>query len=320
MLQPFKLEPTYRDYVWGGTRLRPGDSLTAGHDVTAEAWVVYEGNTILNGPYAGRTLSEAAGAEGAALLGGKSVAQTGVRFPLLIKLLDCAQWLSLQVHPNDEQAEQLEGQGHFGKTEAWYVVEADEGAKLLSGFRAGVTQNEIQKAVGTKAILDLVEHRDVKPGDTLFMSPGTIHALGPGLLIYEVQQTSDLTYRVYDWDRPMMGRRVLHIDQAIQTLNPDARGEVQPGNLDTRITRRENLLSCDYFSLDLIAGQSGFLAVDNGGKTFSALTVLEGQVVVQGEDWDLVLNKFETCLVPANANRYSIKLSKPVRALLAYVP
>ena len=99
MLQPFKLEPTYRDYVWGGTRLRLGD------DITAEAWVVYEGNTILNGPYTGRPLSEAADEEGADLLGSKSVAQTGTRFPLLIKLLDCAQWLSLQVHPNDEQAE-----------------------------------------------------------------------------------------------------------------------------------------------------------------------------------------------------------------------
>lgn len=314
MLQPFKLAPTYRDYVWGGTRLRPDT------EITAEAWVVYEGNTILNGPYTGRTLSEAAEAEGANLLGSKSVAQTGTRFPLLIKLLDCAQWLSLQVHPNDSQAEQLEGPGHFGKTEAWYVVEAEEGAQLLSGFRTGVTQEDIRKAVGNKTILDLVEHREVQPGDTLFMSPGTIHALGPGLLIYEVQQTSDLTYRVYDWDRPMTGRRVLHIDQAIQTLNPDASGEVQPGNLDTQNTRRENLLSCDYFSLDLIAGQSGFVAVDNRGETFSALTVLEGQVEVQGEDWNLGLNKFETCLVPANASQYSVELSEPVRALLAYVP
>jgi len=314
MLHPFKLEPTYRDYVWGGTRLRPKNK------ITAESWVVYEGNAILNGPYAGRTLSEAAEAEGEALLGSKSVAQTGKRFPLLIKLLDCAQWLSLQVHPNDEQAERLEGPGHFGKTEAWYVVEADEGSQLLSGFRAGIRQNEIQKAVGTKAILDLVEYRDVKSGDTLFMSPGTIHALGPGLLVYEVQQTSDLTYRVYDWDRPMTGSRKLHIDQAIQTMNPDARGCVQPGNLDTKLSRRENLLSCDYFSLDLIAGRSGSITVDNGEESFSALTVLEGCIVVQGDGWDLALGKYETCLVPANTSRYAINLSKPVRALLAYVP
>ena len=222
MLYPFKLNPTYRDYVWGGKRLRPQA------DITAEAWVVYEEDTVAGGPYAGRTLAEVAELEGEALLGSRPVALTGKRFPLLIKLLDCARWLSLQVHPNDEQAERLAGPGFFGKTEAWYVVDAQPGAQLISGFRPGVTRQAIHNAVGKKAILDIVETRNVKAGDTIFIAPGTIHALGAGLLIYEVQQSSDLTYRVYDWDRPVTGTRKLHIEESMVVLDPDAAGNVLP--------------------------------------------------------------------------------------------
>ena len=166
MLYPFKLTPTYRDYVWGGKRLRPQA------DITAEAWVVYEEDQVADGPYAGKTLAEVAEMEGEALLGSQAVALTGKRFPLLIKLLDCARWLSLQVHPNDEQAERLEGPGFFGKTEAWYVVEAEEGAQLISGFRPGVTREDIHNAVGKKAILDLVETEMSRPGIRFSLRPG----------------------------------------------------------------------------------------------------------------------------------------------------
>ena len=117
-----KLTPAYRDYVWGGDRLRPG------HTPTAESWVVWEGDVIESGPLAGKTLGEAAQEYGEALLGEKTISRTGTRFPLLIKLLDCAQWLSLQVHPNDQLAVELEGQGQFGKTEAWHVVAAHPAA------------------------------------------------------------------------------------------------------------------------------------------------------------------------------------------------
>ena len=117
--------------MWGGDRLRPG------HNPTAEAWVIWENDRIETGPLAGKTLGEAAQEFGSALLGQKAVARTGMRFPLLIKLLDCAQWLSLQVHPNDEQALRLEGPGQFGKTEAWHVLEAQAGATLIAGVKPG---------------------------------------------------------------------------------------------------------------------------------------------------------------------------------------
>ena len=313
MLTPFKLTPTYRDYVWGGKRLRPEA------DVTAEAWIVYEEDKVADGPYAGETLAKVVGLEGEAFLGCKAVALTGKRFPLLIKLLDCSKWLSLQVHPNDEQAELLAGPGYFGKTEAWYVVEAEKGAQLISGFHSGVTRKDIQKAVGKKDILDIVENRKVKTGDTIFIAPGTIHALGSGLLIYEVQQSSDLTYRVYDWDRPVTEARKLHIEESIFVLDPGAGGNVLPTDPNPPVSGRKELVSCKYFRLELVTGCFGTVPVDIQGESFSALTVLNDSITIQGEDWSFELATLETLLIPAICGKYWITLAKNARALLSYV-
>jgi len=312
MLYPFKLTPTYRDYVWGGKRLRPEA------DITAEAWVVYEEDKVADGPYAGKTLADVVEREGEALLGSKTVTLTGKRFPLLIKLLDCSQWLSLQVHPNDEQAEQLEGPGYFGKTEAWYVVDAVHGAQLISGFHPGVTRVGIQNAVGKKAILDIVESRNVKAGDAIFIAPGTIHALGPGLLIYEVQQSSDLTYRVYDWDRPESRTRKLHIEESMTVLDPDIGGNILPSDPNPPASGRKELVSCKYFNLELIAGSSGSIPMDIQGESFSALTALNGSITVQAGDWSFELGALETLLIPAICGKYWITFSGKANALLSY--
>jgi mannose-6-phosphate isomerase len=314
MLQPFKLTPTYRDYVWGGKRLRPQA------DITAEAWVVYEDDLVADGPYAGKTFAEAVEQEGVALLGARSAAMTGKRFPLLIKLLDCASWLSLQVHPNNEQAERLAGPGNFGKTEAWHVVDAEEGARLISGFRPGVTRADIQNAVGNKAILDIVESRAVKPGDTFFIAPGTIHALGAGLLIYEVQQNSDLTYRVYDWDRPMTGTRKLHIDESIAVLDPQARGNVLQPDPNLGASGRKKLVSCKYFTLEILSGSAAPIPVDMQGESFSALTALNGSIMVHGGKWYFELGALETLLIPAICGKYQVMVANQASALISYVP
>jgi mannose-6-phosphate isomerase len=298
--------------VWGGKRLRPEA------DVTAEAWIVYEEDKVADGAYAGKTLAEVVEREGEALLGSKAVTLTGKRFPLLIKLLDCTSWLSLQVHPNDEQAERLEGAGYFGKTEAWYVVEAEQGAKLISGFHSGVTKEDIQNAVGKKAILDIVESRNVKAGDTIFIAPGTIHALGAGLLIYEVQQSSDLTYRVYDWDRPVSGTRKLHIEESMAVLDPDAGGNILPTDPNPPVSGRKELVSCKYFNLELIAGRGGSVQVDLQGESFSALTVLNNSTTIHGENWSFEQGALETLLIPAICGKYWITFSGKASALLSY--
>lgn len=308
MIQPFMLEPTYRDYVWGGNRLRPHV------EKTAEAWIVYEGNLAANGAYAGKTLAEIAEKEGESLLGSKVFAQTGARFPLLIKLLDCADWLSLQVHPNDEQAEQLEGTGHFGKTEAWYVVEADEGAQLLGGLTEDVKLVNLKTALQTGKILSLTQCHNVQTGDSIFIPAGMIHALGPGLLIYEVQQTSDITYRVYDWDRPMTAGRKLHIDQAAAVLNPDLKGELLSGPPHD-FEGVKKLVNSSYFGLDLIVGKSGVIDLEAREGSFSAITVLDGQVKIHGNDWSFELKRFETLVIPAIWNMIQLELNGQARAL-----
>ncbi|MDP1780197.1 MAG: hypothetical protein Q8K73_07975 [Anaerolineales bacterium] len=144
---PFPLAPEYRDYVWGGARLRPEIV------PTAEAWIIYAGNRISSGPYAGRVLAELAEDFGTDLLGTRAIAQTGKRFPVLVKILDCAQWLSLQVHPNDEQAVKLEGEGFFGKTEAWYVLESEPNAKLIAGMKSNITAEALAEIFENKKVL-----------------------------------------------------------------------------------------------------------------------------------------------------------------------
>jgi mannose-6-phosphate isomerase len=300
--QPFQLIPEYRDYVWGGSRLRPR---TPGP--TAEAWVIYAQDRIASGPWAGQTLAEAADALREELLGRRAVRQTGGRFPLLIKLLDCAQWLSLQVHPNDEQAARLEGPGFFGKTEAWHVLEADAGAQLIAGLKQGLTPQTLEPVVRSgKTLLDWAQYLDVHAGDTIFMRPGTLHALGPGMLIYEVQQTSDLTYRVYDWDRPQTGRRVLHLDKSLAVIDLASPGRAEPAPA-LPDGGRAVLCESAYFTLELLAAQTRRLALDTGGETFHALTVIDGAAEVVAAGQTLPLARFESVVIPAICGSYELR-------------
>lgn len=296
--QPFKLEPEYREYVWGGKRIRP--------DVgkTAEAWLVFEDNKIIEGPLKGMPLFNAAAQEGKALLGETVVKKTGKRFPLLIKLLDCADWLSLQVHPNNEQAEFWEGPGNFGKTEAWYIVEADNGAQLISGFKPGTTREAIARVVGTNELLDIIDRKNLEPGDAILISPGTIHALGPGSLVYEVQQTSDITYRVYDWNRPMKAGRKLHLEQAADVLNSKVGGDLV--SLETAHPGGDPLIACEFFTLRVITNNNHIVQCDTHSQSFHCLTMVDGEGIIEGKDWQRRLGRFETLLIPASCGRYHI--------------
>lgn len=297
-LPALTLEPQYREYVWGGTHLRPGKK-------TAEAWIIHEGNRILSGPFEGMTLAEAAEVNGAALLGSKSLNRTGNRFPLLIKLLDCADWLSLQVHPNNEQAARLEGAGQFGKTEAWHILHASENAEILCGFRPGVTNEEIYQSVRDGSILSVIQHVPMQTGDTVFIPAGTVHALGPGLLVYEVQQTSDITYRVFDWNRPASAGRKIHIEQSLAVLDPTALGNPLAGRSFSDGTQ-ECLVQCPYFKLDLINLEQKTLPLDTELDYFHILTVVEGALTISGDGWEMRKEKYETILVPASTGKYTL--------------
>ncbi len=309
-IAPLQLVPEYREYVWGGKRLRPGQ-------LTAEAWVVYENDQIASGPFAGRKLAEVAAQHGADLLGARVVKNTGARFPLLIKLLDCAQWLSLQVHPNDEQAARLEGPGVFGKTEAWHVLDAAPEARLIAGVKPDTTAKALAQSIRDGSVLDRVQYLPVQTGDTVFIPPGTLHALGPGLLIYEVQQTSDITYRVFDWNRPQTAGRVLHIDKSLAVADPAS--IVEPKHLSgPGMAGRETLVQCRYFTLERLAGQS-VVELDTRAETFHALTLLEGQAQIEWGDERVKLGRLESAVIPAALGKYRVRPLGPLQALKASV-
>lgn len=311
-MKAFRLVPEYREYVWGGMRLRPGQ-------LTAEAWVVYEGDRIASGPLAGQTLGQAALEQPEAILGSIPMARTGSRFPLLIKLLDCAAWLSVQVHPNDEQAARLAGAGQFGKTEAWHFFQAEPGASVLGGVRPGTSPEMLAAAIRAgRPLLDVLQRIPVAAGDTLFIPAGMIHALGPGLLLYEVQQTSDITYRVYDWDRPASAGRPLHIEQSLAATDPTLAGRVVPLP-QLSDGGRKVVAQCKYFTLELVKVQGQLVRLDPGGKSFHALTVKEGRARVAGRGWADSLGPLETLLVPASAGPYRLEPEESCQLLLAYL-
>ncbi len=300
-LTGLRLTPAYHERVWGGQRLRVADP------PIGEAWIVDEHDQVAEGPLAGRTLGDLATERGAALLGRVPVGRTGTRFPLLIKLLDAADWLSVQVHPNDEEAVRLEGAGQFGKTEAWHIIEAAPDAQLICGLRPGTTCEAFARAMRDGTVSDLSRYLTVAAGDTVFIGAGTVHALGPGLLLYEVQQTSDITYRVFDWNRPQSAGRKLHIAQSEAVADPAIVGEVQPRPADAAAVA--TLVSCPYFTLDRLLGTAGPLDADTEGLSFHALTTIAGNARVAGAGWAYDLGRFETVVVPASCGAYRVTVS-----------
>lgn len=310
--QAFQLEPIYREYIWGGRRLRPAA------ERTAEAWVVYEQDRIVSGPLVNTSLGEAAALEGPDLLGSLPFARTGARFPLLIKLLDCAEWLSLQVHPDDRLAVELEGPGQFGKTEAWHFLEAQPGAQILAGLQPGTAPETLRSAILDGALVEHMQRLDVESGSSIFIPAGMIHALGPGLLVYEVQQTSDWTYRVYDWGRPATPQRPLHLDKSIAAAKPELTGRlVSP--LPPADGSRADLVSCDYFTLEMIQASERAVELEADGTSFHSITVIHGAAALEGEGWRLGLEHFQTALIPACAGRYRVLPQGPFQALRSFI-
>jgi mannose-6-phosphate isomerase len=276
--------------------------------------VVWEGDVIESGPLTGKTLGEAAEQFGQALLGAKNTSPTGTRFPLLIKLLDCAQWLSLQVHPNDTLAVELEGQGQFGKTEAWHILDAEPDATLIAGLKPNTPPEQVAEAIRTGTIIDHVQYVGVEQGDTVFMPAGTLHALGPGLLVYEVQQTSDWTYRVYDWGRPATEKRPLHIEKSIHATQADFAALITPPPAADDGTRHV-LVESNYFILEMLSARSNTIELDTAGESFHAITVIEGKALLKAGDESVELERFQTAVVPAQVGSYQFQPLTDCRAL-----
>jgi mannose-6-phosphate isomerase len=310
------LEPQFRQRVWGGQRLR------AANPPIGEAWVACGSSRIGAGPLAGRTLDELSAEYGPALVGRAVAERFGTHFPLLIKLLDTADWLSAQVHPDDEQATRMVGPGEFGKTEAWYFLATEPNARSLVGVKPGVGAGELAGAIREGRILEVAESVNVAAGEALLIPAGTLHALGPGIFLYEVQQASDTTYRVYDWGRPASEGRKLHIDESIEVALPVgptalAHPKVQ-GDTGTAPA-----IDCKYFSLDVIfvAPEDVPIQGDTLGESFHTLTVIDGAARVSCGGESIELRPYETAFAAGETGAYEIdSVNGPATLLRSAVP
>ena len=292
-----KLKPALKDYLWGGTRLKTEYKMESDLEKVAEAWVLSthkDGpSVVLNGELCGKTLTEAVEIFGADCLGenGKKFSY----FPILIKLIDAKDDLSVQVHPNDEYALKVEGE--YGKTEMWYIVDCEEGAALYYGFKEEISKEEFREKIADNTITDVLNRVPVKKGDVFFIPSGTIHAIGRGILIAEIQQNSNTTYRVCDYGR--LGAdgkpRPLHIDKAVEVTNLTPPPESKDLSAGT-------LAECEYFKVRLFStDKQKEIEVDN--TSFTSLLCLEGEVSFDG----VTLVKGDCAFIPANRGKITFK-------------
>ncbi len=304
-----KLNPAVKDYIWGGTRLSKEFDIVSFTDRQAEAWMLscHEAGecVIENTEFRGRTLSDVLENEGRAYLGKNC--EKFESFPILIKLIDALDNLSVQVHPDDEYA--LKNEGEYGKTEAWYIVDCDEGAEIIYGFKKDVTKEEFRKSIEENTLLEYVNRVKVKKGDIFFIEAGTLHAICKGILLAEVQQNSNTTYRVYDYGRLQNGKpRELHIEKAIdvtttKAINADGKPLKAP---EQHEGWSETLLcSCELFTMKRLEVEERAVVVADE-SSFVSLVAVEGNGVVMRGDSCITLYKGESLFIPAGMGEVEI--------------
>ena len=304
-----KLSPSFKDYIWGGNKLMAQYGVKD-MDRVAEAWVLSahpDGPSYLPD---GTTFADALAKMGADAVGKNSAGFKD--FPQLIKLIDAQSDLSVQVHPSDEYA--LKNEGQFGKTEMWYILDAEEGAGIYYGFQKDVTRAEMEEAIRTNTLTDILRFVPVQPGESYFIPSGTIHAIGKGLLIAEIQQNSNVTYRVYDYGRKdaQGNTRPLHVEKALEvsdlTRAADATEPTQTvveGGVFTEVS------ACSYFTVTKLEAD-GTVTIDNP-DSFIAVLITKGEGTIDGEKFV----QYDTFFIPANNGE--VELSGNFEALLSEV-
>lgn len=305
-MRPIRIEPDLRPRVWGGARLTPPGGPTIGEAWLAGPWSAVGGQTA-----PGATLEDLAAERGDRLTGLDAPASE--RFPLLAKIIDPAEWLSVQVHPDDEQARELEGAEAIGKTEAWYVIEAAAGAEILLGVQPSVPPEDVREAIRHGGLADLLQRHRVAAGEAYLVPAGTLHAIGPGVLTYEIQQPSDITYRCDDWGRPPSAGRPLHIEQSLVCVLPGPWTESVHSSAGT--AARGLLVECDHFVLEYLRpAPQGPVPCDPGQSSLHLLTTVSGSVVVSGHGWQEHLEPYGTLVVPADAGPYAVAVPEAAPA------
>lgn len=306
-MEILKLNPVFKDYIWGGTRLRDDFGLKTDINPVAEGWMLAchkDGmNTIDGGEYEGKTLESVIKEGGKSKIAGTN-SEKFPYFPVLIKLIDAKDNLSVQVHPDNEYAARVEHE--FGKTEMWYVLDAAPGATLIYGFKNKIGKEEFKQAIESNTLLDVLNVVEVKKGDMFFIEAGTVHAIGKGALIAEIQQNSNSTYRVYDYGR--LGKdgkpRELHIQKAIDVSKTEpAKYGTKPFGKKEEISggTRQMLTECPLFSVYNYE-LCGKIELNANEESFNHILVVDGSGKIGGREF----KKGDSFFVPANYGNYEI--------------
>ncbi|GAB1857090.1 class I mannose-6-phosphate isomerase [Flavobacteriaceae bacterium MHTCC 0001] len=307
-LYPLKFTPILKDKIWGGQKLK--NLLNKASDLPniGESWELsdVEGDTsiVANGELKGQSLKYLLETFQSELLGEKNYKVFGNKFPLLIKFIDAKQDLSIQLHPNDELA--AKRHNSFGKTEMWYVFQADEDANLIVGFNQPVTPEKYLEHLEKKTLTEILNFDKVSTGDTYFIEVGRVHAIGAGVMVAEIQQTSDITYRVYDWDRvdDQGNERELHNDLAIDAIDFN-----MPDNFRVNYSKTENqsneMVSCPYFNTSYLKVTQP-IKKTNTKDSFFIYMCVDGEAEISVDGFSESIKKGETILLPAAVKSYDI--------------
>lgn len=304
-MEILKLKPIFKDYIWGGNRLRTEFGFESEYNIMAEGWMLAARNdgenTVIGGEFDGQPFSKVI-EKNPDFLGANG--KKFPFFPLLIKLIDAKNDLSVQVHPNDEYA--MKAAGEFGKTECWYILDCDEGAELIFGFNKEISKEEFRRSVEEGTFLQYVNREKVKKGDLFFIEAGTLHAIGKGILLAEIQQNSNITYRVYDYGR--LGAdgkpRPLHIENAIDVTDcvppkADAKGAGETEKFEAFSLQK--LVKCDLFTVEKYTAHGNFtLTADDA--SFLSLLITDGN----GKIGDFDVQKGDSLFVPASFGEFSL--------------
>lgn len=311
-MQPLKMQPVFKHHLWGGTAFKDIYGKYSGDETASEAWEISahkNGTSIVaNGDFAGEPFTKVIDRLGRLVLGDYVMQKYNGEFPLLVKLLDCNSKLSVQVHPNDEYAQAHAGE--FGKTEMWYILYAKPGAKLVYGFREDTNRNEVQKAVDDNTLCDMLNFVDVQAGDTFFVDAGIVHALYEGILIAEIQQSSDTTYRLFDHNRNGIdGKpRQLHISQSLDVVSyKSSKGMekvlAQPVKLGENTV--ELLAECEQFVTERY-GIKEKIVFESKKQTFDTLIFYDGNARIEYEGGSIEVKMGDSVVIPAYLGAYII--------------
>lgn len=307
LFYPLLFKPIFKERIWGGIKLKEVLNKSFDGSQIGESWelstVENDISVVANGAFEGLNLNQLIEKYPTEVLGIKSIQYFGNNFPLLFKFIDAKEDLSIQVHPDDALAK--ERHNSFGKTEMWFVMQADDNARLVVGFKDKTNKKEYQEHLENKTLVAVLNETPVKVGDAFFLETGTVHAIGAGVLIAEIQQTSDITYRLYDWDRVDANGvgRELHTDLALDAIN------FEPTNtkLDYEVVKNKsvNLVECPFFKTNILQISD----IYNWKKTKESFTVLmctEGSFTINMLHFKAELKKGDTILIPAIIDSFDI--------------